>query len=474
MAIVVAFWSAGCRLGPVPSARSKARLGGDEWTCPEEACAGRECGKSYGCSCGKCADGFVCSGDDGVCMDCEEICGENESACGILNWDGQDCDCGTACRNGYVCNHTLNRCMCDPVCADPDTGLPYECGDDGCGGGGTCGKCPLLPPVFECIDRKCVCVPDCENKVCGTDGCSGSCGTCSKGLACGPGGQCYDSCDPVEIEFGPSVHNISHLAVGGGGWEGAAIDVDGDPSTCAPEGYCENGLDNAFSLMTNEEMQKPGAGLGTLVENGDIAYALEMGLLAVLLEFHDPVFDGGRFGLSGYRGKPVLPPTECNPTVGTCLHSVFADSFASGTCVPVASVNNCTIIDGKFKAGGEGLEFPFVIPEWVGESTYFELQGTIRNARLEGVVEVSEDGKIMWVSGVLGGYVLKAEILAAVDAVHPAVFDELPISRDMLKNLLNMFMPPDIDVDGDKEMEAMSVGLVFETVPAKVSGISSN
>ena len=45
----------------------------------------------------------------------------------------------------------------------------------------------------------CVCVPNCDNLVCGDDGCGGSCGDCPPDLVCDGEGQCGDppSCDPL-------------------------------------------------------------------------------------------------------------------------------------------------------------------------------------------------------------------------------------------------------------------------------------
>jgi hypothetical protein len=50
------------------------------------------------------------------------------------------------------------------------------CGDDGCGG--TCGACPGAQDV--CQNGQCICVPRCAPaNACGTNGCNGSCGTCA-------------------------------------------------------------------------------------------------------------------------------------------------------------------------------------------------------------------------------------------------------------------------------------------------------
>jgi len=63
-----------------------------------------------------------------------------------------------------------------------------ECGDNGCGG--ECGECQ--GEQEGCVGGVCVCLPICEEKECGDDGCGGSCGECDDGNPCTD-----DSCDPT-------------------------------------------------------------------------------------------------------------------------------------------------------------------------------------------------------------------------------------------------------------------------------------
>ena len=64
------------------------------------------------------------------------------------------------------------------------------CGDDGCGG--SCGSCGGQE---ACVSGACVCQPDCNGKTCGGDGCGGSCGSCGGGQLC-DGSNCYTPCQP--------------------------------------------------------------------------------------------------------------------------------------------------------------------------------------------------------------------------------------------------------------------------------------
>ena len=70
--------------------------------------------------------------------------------------------------------------MCVPQCNGK------QCGSDGCGG--SCGACG---PNQACSGaNQCVCVPNCAGKQCGSDGCGGSCGTCATNQACSNANQC--------------------------------------------------------------------------------------------------------------------------------------------------------------------------------------------------------------------------------------------------------------------------------------------
>lgn len=71
------------------------------------------------------------------------------------------------------------------------------CGPDGCGN--ICGFCL---GGFACKEGECVPVCDpftpCEGKVCGPDGCGGQCGSCDPNFDCGQDGQCYPGdCQPL-------------------------------------------------------------------------------------------------------------------------------------------------------------------------------------------------------------------------------------------------------------------------------------
>ena len=74
--------------------------------------------------------------------------------------------------------------VCRPSCEG------RVCGDDGCGGSCWGGVGPECSKIGICVDGQCVCQPACESKDCGEDGCGGSCGECDGTQDLCVDGQC--------------------------------------------------------------------------------------------------------------------------------------------------------------------------------------------------------------------------------------------------------------------------------------------
>jgi len=106
---------------------------------------------------------------------------------------------------------TFRVCLVAPDCGE------RVCGDDGCGG--SCGTCP---GGFHCVEGACEAC-SCEGKSCGDDGCGVSCGSCDDGDPC-----TGDRCEDGACRFDPLP-------------PGSPCD-DGDPCTtgdqCHPDGAC--------------------------------------------------------------------------------------------------------------------------------------------------------------------------------------------------------------------------------------------
>lgn len=193
-------------------------------------CGGKNCGDD-GCGgdCGECVDSIcmdgVCAGHQGcgpldgpTCggCECEECVCEMDPYCCDTAWDTacvSECtiDCGSCiapeaeCGNGFCelgedCGACADDCTCAPgwiceeaVCVESGECVPAcdakDCGDDGCEG--SCGECEegfACDPDGLCAEE--ICEPDCTDKNCGSDGCEGSCGDCAEGELCSEDGLC--------------------------------------------------------------------------------------------------------------------------------------------------------------------------------------------------------------------------------------------------------------------------------------------
>ena len=188
--------------------------------CCAPACAGKECGPD-GCGgeCSSCANGWDCQ--TGICV-CQPACAGKE--CGL---DGCGGTCAPGCTGNENCQEGTCTCLnvpCGDACCPPghwcDSGqcacpaecTGKECGPDKCGGtcppgcgtnqhctegqcfcdGAACGE-SCCDPGQGCYQGAC-CAPDCEGKICGPNGCGGSCGLCGSEQEC-VDGQC--TCDDV-------------------------------------------------------------------------------------------------------------------------------------------------------------------------------------------------------------------------------------------------------------------------------------
>ena len=132
-------------------------------------------GVSRKAKCVRQCDEKECGADGcgGACGECGggRRCSLGKCACLHQNCSGRCCEYGDVCWEGGCCS---------PSCSG------RECGTDGCGG--SCGSCS---GADTCSAGRCTCTPDCGGTECGPDGCRGSCGTCSTGEKC-VSGQCKE------------------------------------------------------------------------------------------------------------------------------------------------------------------------------------------------------------------------------------------------------------------------------------------
>ena len=241
-------------------------------------CTGDACDPATGCvyeifEDGICDDGSVCTqgdacSDEGVCIPGQAISCDDLDACtddfcdpleGCMNIPVPQPDCCNTvadCDDGDECTDDAcedNTCVHSPVIS-PECCLPdcddKECGPDGCGG--VCGVC--LEGYCDAGLCFTVCVPDCAGLSCGPDGCGGSCGACGPGFSCGETGQC-EPCEPL---CDPTAEC---------GLDGCAgvCDICPGGETCTPAGGCVSACDCVGDACWGDgfEGANPGEG-GTL------------------------------------------------------------------------------------------------------------------------------------------------------------------------------------------------------------------
>jgi len=289
--------------------------------CCVPSCEGKTCGSDgCGGSCGECGEGLFCNGGScsdqvpagctpqtspgcGGCA-CEQCVFDKDTFCKETAWDevcvgeciqcGTDCPCTPSC-NGKECGDdgcggTCGDCpkgeMCeDAVCvADACEGIPREgccdgdvarfcldgvlqeldcsgqpsCGWDGglgqyaCGTDG--GESPLPDLPMDCLHY---CIPKCDGKACGDDGCNGSCGECAQGSLCVKGeciaNECGDfvyegCCDGYWLKWceNGAVEKLDCRGKGECGWSAA-------------EGYYNCGTDGQAEPSGKFPMACPGS-----------------------------------------------------------------------------------------------------------------------------------------------------------------------------------------------------------------------
>ena len=396
-----------------------------------------------------CAETEKC--EEGVCVPdvvdaCTEVCEGKE--CGMVD----ECDCGT-CLDGTECNETLYVCECIPTCEGED-GTPFECGDDGCGA--ECGSCS---GSMECKANVCECpLTACDGKDCGPDGCGGTCGECAGDEACTVMGECVAGCDYENMMFSDVIQKINVMEMGKGGQPGEALDVDGDPDTCAPADNCTDGLNNQLSGLLGQLEQFVDA-------DAEIANALAEGSIILLAEMVDMMTDGTEFTMNMYIGELPLEST-CLHQEAKCDYLVNPDSYDLSTCLPLIKFDNTIIDDGELLAGGPENDFTISIPIQEG----LVLAVTANMAQIMATVQGEGDAMVM-VNGLIGGAVRKDKLMEAIDLVPPDALEGLPVSPEMIKNLLNMFVVPDVDEDGDGELDAASIGVKFGTIAGAITGV---
>jgi formylglycine-generating enzyme required for sulfatase activity len=409
-----------------------------ESSCGILSCGTSPCGENCGnCTMGNCLAGQCCV------PDCSgRVCGNN--------------GCGTECG---ICPQN-SQCQAG-LCVT----LPY-CGDQTCDENENCDICPVDCGCTECGEtcESGVCtLTACAGRECGSDGCGGNCGSCDEGILCHPQGHCVTGCDPAGIQFsGDVIQKINYMDIGLGGFPGEALDIDGNPDTCAPEGDCADGINNQLSGLrmqvssffdVTEEYHK----------------AIASGDLVRLFEAYGWNTVGTEFTLKLYHGAPEND--TCDVVNSICRYYVDPESMDALTCESIVVFDNARVVGSALTAGGPGYEMVFRVDRLF--DAILPSPAILLGTHVRLAATVNGTGTDMtWTGGLIGAAIRKDAIMTAVDNLPPDL--DLPVSPAMLKNLFNTFIVPDIDSDNDGELDSASIGLRFTTIVAEIVGVGGS
>lgn len=134
----------------------------------------------------------------------------------ICRPSGSGCTRGSQCCTSYcetgrsAPRRQRNRCgcaaglgQCGTACVDLASD-PANCGD--------CGVVCVGQEI--CLSGDCICIPDCDGKVCGSDGCGGTCGACDTGMIClDDQSACAWPCDDWDAAVDPPYCSASIAGV---------------------------------------------------------------------------------------------------------------------------------------------------------------------------------------------------------------------------------------------------------------------
>lgn len=390
-----------------------------------------------------CNDGNICTIDG-----CDDVAGcfhlvKNDPCC-VGNTsvcdDGNPCT-DDLCNDSGGCDRVDNDAVCDDqnACTQADS-----CTEGSCGG----------------VERTCADTNECTDDMCSpATGCvfvalDGDPHTCSDGFECSVDDLCVaGSCQGdesgcvCEPEFHEPASKLTGLAIGTGGRPGEALDLDGDPATCAPATDCSDGLNNALGVLAG-------------VVNTPLSDSVQDGSVMLVIEFRN--YERNPFEMALYSSELDPSNSDCDHLTAECRYLVSPGGLTP-TCEPDVTMS-ATRSGDRVLAGGLGTEFPFDVP--FGETS---LTLTIYDVIFEGTV-VESDSEFSSISGILSGAVQTEQLIAAIEELEDD--GSLPFSPEAIASLLNTVVVDDIDTTGDGEPDAASIAIKMEGIRAVISGVA--
>ena len=268
--------------------------------------------------------------------------------------------------------------------------------------------------------------------------------------------------------FSPYAARFSFFNLSPIGWPTIGLDLDNDPTTCAPAGDCAGGIDNQLGSLNVEDCGFETLNVSTF--NYILGNIIEEGSAPAnwLVEARDLIVVGGNnsaapFTLMLHTGHWYESPT-CDAATDVlnsdmrCDYLTDDDMFFPGTCDSLSTVANAEIVNGRLTAGGPNTTM------WIVYTVFGLTAGLVlHNARMEADISVVGEQMTM-THGILAGVMCPAELmlmLGSVMNVNPADCD-----------MANKIPSPDLEVGcSADDPDGISVGFTFDAHSANIVGL---
>lgn len=274
-------------------------------------------------------------------------------------------------------------------------------------------------------------------------------GACKAGEFCdqsgGSGGVCKSSSCALPVSFA-NVQKVSYMEIAP---SDKGCDLTGD-----------NAVNNVFGKLLKVY---PAA-------NTELLKSIQDGLFILLFSADAWKTDGSEFVVSGYLGELDSSNPSCSPTAAftNCKYTVDSDNFnagGAGTCPAQVKLAPAKVNAGQLDAGGvKGTTMTLTLPVVGG------LNVTLSNARILG----ETTGPSSWKStkkGRICGVITLVDFKKAIDAVPSDAWKQIGLDKALVEQVLATFLAPDIDQNKDGTNDAISLALLFQSVPGQITQV---
>ena len=291
-----------------------------------------------------------------------------------------------------------------------------------------------------------VCTPNCTGKVCGSDGCGGSCGECKDGdktLCLPDGSACVKPCD-----IAGTVTKWDKVGVL------ASLETPGDKAVVeqkcpdfSGDGKGDNGLKGLASTV-----------------NGELAKMVQEGKFNIAMEFKGVTdFENtASFTLNGL----LVDPDPTDTSTPKEKWQVDPKSYNPADCTPLIAFKDAKIAGGKLSGGPTTFSLTLAIEQFGGGALTFTLE--------KGQVSMTvKDDKVTAEDGVLAGVLTKDQVDATLAKAKEQCNVPKPPDFCNYLSMAESFLPMlfDLDQNGDGKKDAASLCLLFSLRGATITGL---